>query len=235
MEKIYAYCRVSTKRQALIRQVKNITKEYPKAIFYKEYYTGTSMNRPEWNRLMSVVKSGSTIVFDSVSRMSRNCNQGFEDYKQLYELGVNLVFLKEPYINTDVFRASAERMINLTVTTGNEAVDAYFKGNIELINKLLFELAEQQIKLAFEQSEKEVLDLHDRISEGLDAAKDRGVKLGLPKGSKVETKKAKRCKEIIRKHSMSFEGTLTDKEVMELCHCCENSYYKYKAEIRNGK
>ena len=232
MSKVYGYCRVSTKKQALLRQVNNIRGEYPKAILYKEYYTGTKMDRPEWNRLLNVLRSDDTIVFDSVSRMSRDSKEGFRDYKRLYESGINLVFLKEPHINTDVFKASANKMIDMSISTGNQAIDEYFKGNIDLINKLLLDLAEQQIKVAFDQSEKEVLDLHQRISEGLRESKSN--RIGLPRGTKIETKKAKTCKQIILKHSKTFGGELSDEEVIRLCGCSKNSYYKYKAEIRTS-
>ena len=49
---------------------------------------------------MNQIKKEDTIVFDSVSRMSRNADEGFKDYKMLYSMGVNLIFLNEPLINT---------------------------------------------------------------------------------------------------------------------------------------
>lgn len=52
---------------------------------------------------MKQIHSGDTIVFDSVSRMSRNADEGFKDYKTLYESGISLVFLNEPLINTSIF------------------------------------------------------------------------------------------------------------------------------------
>ena len=51
-------------------------------------------------------------------------------------------------------------------------------------------LAEEQIKAAFDQSEKEVLDLLSRISQGLREAKKNGSQIGLPKGTTLETKKS---------------------------------------------
>ena len=66
-------------------------------------------------------------------------------------------------------------------------MDEYFKGNIELINNLLLALAEEQIKTAFEQSEKEVKDLHSRISQGMRESKNQGVKIGLVKFLNVTT------------------------------------------------
>lgn len=35
--------------------------------------------------------------------MSRNAEEGFSLYEELFTKGVNLVFLKEPHINTDTF------------------------------------------------------------------------------------------------------------------------------------
>ena len=229
MSKTYAYVRVSTRKQVLTRQIENIKGKYPDAIFYKEFYTGTKQERPEWSKLLSIVRDGDTIVMDSVSRMSRVSNPGFADYKMLYQRGVNLVFLKEPYINTDVLKTAAGNILNISLKTGNEAVDDYLAGNIQLINNLLLQLAEQQILLAFIQSEKEVQDLHGRISEGIRVS---SKKTGPAKGTRYKSKKAASCKFIILKHSKTFGGSLDDEEVMRLCGCSRNSYYKYKAEIR---
>ena len=222
---IYAYCRVSTPHQRLERQITNITELYPKATIFREFYTGTTQNRPNWERLMTQIKKEDTIVFDSVSRMSRNAAEGFKDYKMLYESGVNLIFLNEPLINTSVFDSTKNNLLNINIETGNTAVDDFFKGNVQLINNFMMALAEQQIKAAFEQSEKEVTDLHSRISQGVREAKKNGVKIGLPQGTTLTTKKALECIAIIKKHSKDFGGSLEDPDVIKLCGCSRNSYY----------
>ena len=229
---IYAYCRVSTQHQKLARQITNITAVYPSATIIREFYTGTKQDRPNWNKLMSIIKKEDTVVFDSVSRMSRNAEEGFKDYKMLYELGVNLVFLNEPLINTSVFDSTRNNLLNIDIATGNAAVDTFFKGNIELINNFMMALAEEQIKAAFEQSEKEVTDLHSRISQGIREAKKNGTQIGITQGTSLTTKKSLHCKAIIRKHSKDFGGTLEDTDVIKLCGCSRNSYYKYKREIK---
>jgi DNA invertase Pin-like site-specific DNA recombinase len=173
-----------------------------------------------------------TIVFDSVSRMSRNAEEGFKDYKTLYELGVNLIFLNEPLINTSVFDSTRNNLLNINIETGNAAVDDFFKGNIELINNFMMALAEEQIKAAFDQAEKEVVDLHSRISQGIREAKKNGTQIGLSKGTSLTTKKSMTCKAIILKHSKDFGGSLEDPDVIKLCGCSRNSYYKYKKEIK---
>lgn len=229
----YAYCRVSTKHQRIARQITNITELYPKATIIREFYTGTTQSRPQWDKLISQIKKEDTIVFDSVSRMSRNAEEGFKDYKMLYELGVNLVFLNEPLINTSVFESTKNNLLNINIETGNTAVDDFFKGNIQLINNFMMALAEEQIKAAFDQAEKEVTDLHSRISQGMREAKKNGTKIGLSKGTSLTTKKSIQCKAIIQKHSKDFGGSLEDPDVIKLCGCSRNSYYKYKRELKD--
>ena len=231
---IYAYCRVSTPNQKLERQITNITELYPSATIIREFYTGTTQNRPQWDRLIHIIKKEDTIVFDSVSRMSRNAEEGFTDYKLLYERGVHLIFLNEPVINTSVFDSTKNNLLNINIETGNTAVDDFFKGNVQLINNFMMALAEQQIKAAFEQSEKEVTDLHSRISQGMREAKKNGVKIGLPQGTSLTTKKSMTCKAIILKHSKDFGGSLEDPDVIKLCGCSRNSYYKYKKEAKSN-
>ena len=92
---IYGYCRISTAKQSIDRQIRNIKAEYPTAHIVQEAYTGTSIFRPEWLKLYRILKSGDMVVFDSVSRMSRNAEEGFALYEDLYHKGIRLVFLKE--------------------------------------------------------------------------------------------------------------------------------------------
>ena len=224
---IYGYCRVSTRRQELVRQEKNIKEVYPDAVIIKEKYTGTSMNREEWQKLMKRVKEGNTIVFDSVSRMSRNAQEGFEAYEELYTRGVNLVFIKEPHINTEVYRTAINNSIQMT--GGN--VDYIIEG----INKYLMALAREQIKIAFEQAEKEVKDIQKRVKEGIEIARVNGKQIGGVVGAKYKVKKSAEAKEIIKKHSKTFGGNLNDNEVMKLTGLSRNTYYKYKKEMIEGR
>ena len=204
---MYGYCRISQKKQSIERQIRNIKSAYPEATII-EAYTGTTTNRKEWNKLYKKAKSGDTIIFDSVSRMSRNAEDGFNTYEELYNRGINLVFLKEPHINTDTYKKSLTGLVSMT----NTNVDFILEG----INKYLLALAKEQIRLAFEQAEKEVEDLHQRTKEGIETAKLAGKQIGKSKGDTWETKKSKEVKQIILKHSKDFNGTLADVDVMKL-------------------
>ena len=151
MSKIYGYCRISTPKQSIERQIRNILSAYSEAIIYQEVYTGKKLyERKEFEKLLSRVKKGDTIVFDSVSRMSRNADDGIDLYLELYDKGVNLVFLKESYINTETYKSALSNSIELT----GDDVDDILIG----VNSYLKKLATKQIRLAFEQAEKEVTD-----------------------------------------------------------------------------
>lgn len=223
---IYGYCRISTSKQSIDRQVRNIEKLYPDAYIVKEAYTGTSLERPKWQNLYAHVKTGDTIVFDSVSRMSRSSEEGVEAYEELFKRGINLIFIKEPQINTDTYKAARERSIPMMGT----AVDYILEG----INKFLIELAKEQIIITFDQAQKEVDDLHQRTREGLVTARLNGKQIGQLKGAKLKTKKGEVTKEIIRKHSKDFGGTLSDSECRALAGVSRNTFYKYKREVRNN-
>ena len=181
-------------------------------------------DRRQWQLLMKRVKAGDTIIFDSVSRMSGNAEEGFAAYEELFNRGVNLVFLKEPHINTDTYKKALENNVQLTGSN----VDYILEG----VNRYLMELAKEQIRLAFEQSEKEVEDLHQRTREGIETARLNGKQIGRKKDAKITTKKSLAAKEIIRKHSRDFNGTLSDVEVMQLTGLSRNTYYKYKRELK---
>ena len=106
---------------------------------------------------------------------------------------------------------------------------------LEGVNKYLLALAKEQIKIAFQQAEKEVEDLHQRTKEGIETARLAGKKIGKSKGDSWETKKSKATKEIITKHSKDFNGSLADVDVMKLAGVARKTYYKYKKELREGE
>lgn len=227
MSKIYGYCRISTKKQSLERQERNILKAFDNAIIVKEVYTGTKLEgRTEFNKILNNIKTGDTIVFDSVSRMSRDAEEGFTMYQELFNKGINLVFLKERYINTDTYKKQLDN-VNLP-STDNKIVYAVLEG----VKNALIELAKEQIQIAFEQAEKEVKDLQQRTKEGIETARLNGKQIGGVVGKKLTTKKSIEAKKQIIKYSKEFEGNLSDGEAMKLIGLSRNTYYKYKRELK---
>ena len=223
---IFGYCRISTDRQNIERQIRNIQKAYPDAIIKQEVYTGTKTDgRKVFEQLLKIVRSGDTIVFDSVSRMSRNAEIGFQVYQELYDKGVELVSLKEPHINTETYKKALSNNIAMTGTKTDIILKA--------INEYLMELAKEQIIIAFEQSEKEVSDLHQRTKEGIETERRKGKQIGRKQGAAITTKKSIKAKQEILKYSRDFNGTLTDVDCMRMIGIARNTYYRYKAELKS--
>jgi len=256
MSKIYGYARVSTMKQSIERQIRNIKEKYPDAVIITDEYTGTRLDRPGWMKLYSQLQSGDTVVFDQVSRMSRDAEEGFQVYQELFSKGINLIFLKEPHINTETYKKAMETGVPMTGTN----VDFILEG----VNKYLLSLAKEQIRLAFDQAEKEVKDLHQRTKEGIETARLNGKQIGQLKGAKLTTKKEIALKQLILKHNKDFQGNLSDVETMALIngmneiknedgtilspHIGEaksgkqlnkylnrGTFYKYKRELKEGR
>lgn len=221
----YGYARISTKQQSIERQIRNISAAFPDARIYREAYTGTKIERPKFEKLLKRLKSGDTVVFDSVSRMSRDAEDGFALYQDLYNKGINLVFLKEHHIDTDTYKSA---LTNQLAMTGDDT-DLILQG----VNAYLLRLAAKQIRLAFEQAQKEVDDLHDRTKEGIQTAKLNGKQIGQKQGAKLNVKKAAPAKAAILQHSKDFGGTLDDKDCMKLAGVSRNTYFKYKRELKD--
>lgn len=222
--KQYGYCRISTAKQNIERQIRNIKSAYPEALIVEEVYTGTHFQgRKQIDRILNAVRDGDTIIFDSVSRMSRNAEEGFALYEELFERGITLVFLKEPHINTETYKQALVSGIPHTGT----AVDLILDG----VNKYLMALAKEQIRLAFEQSEKEVQDLHQRTKEGIETARMKGKQIGHKHGTKLVTKKSIAAKEIIRQYNKTFGGQLDNEQTRKLAGISKATFYKYKKEL----
>ena len=75
--KVYGYCRISTSKQSMERQIRNIKLAYPDALILKETYTGTKkqerksrnekagtkkQERKEFEKMIKVVFTGDTLV-----------------------------------------------------------------------------------------------------------------------------------------------------------------------------
>ena len=193
----FGYCRISTGRQNIERQERNIRAAFPDAVIVKEVYTGTKFQgRKELEKILQIIRAGDTIIF-----------------------------LKEPHINTETYKKAITNQITMT----GDKVDLILEG----VNRYLMELAKEQIRIAFEQAEKEVSDLRQRTKEGIETARLNGKQIGQQKGTAYETQKARNAKDIICRHNRSFGGSLTDEETMRQAGISRKSFYKYKRELRN--
>ena len=118
------------------------------------------------------------------------------------------------------------------------------KGLIDRINTILNEIIEENdtyvdlktiiAKLGIERvfDNKSKYRWNTPYSRDLLQAVAGEVQIGLSKGSTLTTKKSIDCKAIIQKHSKDFGGSLEDPDLLKLCGCSRNSFYKYKRELK---
>ena len=221
---IYGYARVSTPKQDIERQVRNILRKYPTAVIIREIYTGRTQERPKWLKLQPQLRPAEDkIVFDSVSRMSRNADEGFEDYQKLFSDRIELEFLQEPHIDTVVYRNALQVHIPRTGTNVDVILAA--------VEEYLMMLAKEQIRIAFDQAQKEVDDLRQRTKEGIETARLNGKVIGRPKGQRSVSERELRAKKQMMKRAKSFGGDLSDSDCMKIIGISRKTYYRYKKEL----
>lgn len=94
---IYFYARVSTKDQNLARQLQ-IAKTYKGDIdeVFCDKASGKDFNRPEYNRLKSIVQKGDEVIVKELDRLGRNKEGIKEEIKWFKERGVILRILELP-------------------------------------------------------------------------------------------------------------------------------------------
>lgn len=228
----YGYVRVSTLQQKTKRQVDNIKSFCDDAIIFVEKQSAKNIEgREVFRKLLSKVKKGDTIIFDEVSRMSRNAEEGYNLYMSMIDKGVNLIFLKERHIDTSEYLRRANKHIE-RISTENSKMDKLLNGILELVSEFERENLRDNIRLAFEQAEHERLFLIKRVTEGKAKSEQHQ---GRPKGSvNVNSEKADRIKQVIREQSKDFEGKFSDAKIMTdyLQGIARNTYYRYKRELR---
>lgn len=229
------YARVSTPKQKLDRQIANLKNAYPDIVIVAEVYTGSTESRPKWSKLLRQCRAGivGKLVFDEVSRFSRNAEEAVKEYKELYELGIELEFLKEPHINSSIYKQASERKIDISTESMDEDTANLINKVIEGLNDYLLAVAEKQIYLAFEHAQNERELLSKRTSEGLKQAKLMGSKVGRQKGDKITTRKQKRAIRIIRSKYELFEGGyLTATECYRACKIAKSTFYRYLSQMQ---
>lgn len=234
MCRVYGYVRVSTASQKTQRQIDNIKSFDPAAIIKEEKQSGKDIdNRAVFKKLLSDLKSGDTVIFDEVSRMSRNAQEGYDLYMDLMKNGINLIFLKERHIDTDEYKRRTANHIQ-RIETQNDNTSKLINGILDLVADFERENLKDNIRLAFEQAEHERLFLIRRVTEG----KQKSDKhQGRPRGSaNKKTDSADHIRKIIREQSKDFDGNFTDAKIMrEYLPIARNTYYKYKKELQTEK
>lgn len=94
---IYGYARVSTKGQAKdgnsLEAQEKALKEAGATIIYKDAFTGTKADRPEFDKLLEQLKAGDTLVVCKLDRFARSLSHGSELVNDLISRGIKVNIL----------------------------------------------------------------------------------------------------------------------------------------------
>ncbi|WP_087974814.1 recombinase family protein [Oceanobacillus rekensis] len=85
----YGYARVSTIHQDLQGQLNQLESEDCNVI-YKEKFTGTKKERPEFMKLLEILKDGDTLVVMKLDRFARTTRDGIEVIQDLFKRNVKV-------------------------------------------------------------------------------------------------------------------------------------------------
>ncbi|MBA2861801.1 recombinase family protein [Methanococcus maripaludis] len=110
---IIGYARVSTKDQNLERQLDELKKAGCEKIFL-EKISGTKRNRPEFDKMFGVLRSGDIILVTELTRISRSTKDLVEIVESCKSLGVEIKSLKESWLDT----TSAHGKLLFTIFAG---------------------------------------------------------------------------------------------------------------------
>ena len=100
--RIHGYARVSTKEQNEARQI-NALKEFGiiERDIYVDKVSGKSFDRPEYQRLLNVIRKGDLVVILSLDRLGRNYTEVQEQWRYITtELGADIKVLDMPLLDT---------------------------------------------------------------------------------------------------------------------------------------
>lgn len=85
----YGYARVSTLAQDLEAQLQALEAEGC-SVIYREHFTGTKRDRPQFNILLDVLGPSDTLVVTKLDRLARNTREGIDVIEMLFSRGVRV-------------------------------------------------------------------------------------------------------------------------------------------------
>lgn len=197
---VYGYIRVSTKDQNEARQVVAL-EQYGvnnEAIYFDKQ-SGRDFNRPQYKKLLRKIKAGDTLVVKSIDRLGRSYEEILEQWRMITkEKRVNIVVLDMPLLNT-------ERDHDLTGTL-----------IADIVLQLLSYVA---------QTEREFI--HQRQTEGIAAAKARGVRFG-----RVPMERPASFQSVWTRWN---EGEVSAREAAQKLSVTHRTFLKWAREVKSGE
>lgn len=102
---IYGYGRVSTKGQAKdgnsLESQEQLLKENGAEVIYMDSFTGTKMDRPQFDKLLNELKSGDTLIITKLDRFARSVSQASDLITELIDNGITINVLNLGILSND--------------------------------------------------------------------------------------------------------------------------------------
>lgn len=183
---IYGYCRVSTKHQSLQRQLDTLIKYgISQRFIFSDKYSGKTLDRELLNELLSVLKSGDSIVVKEIDRLGRNRKETKELILHFIKNDIELICLDMPYLKEFIINKIKEN-----------------EGFMEIMANALLDVI---LEVAEQERKKIVL----RTTEGRKKALSTGTKFGREQKVSIEVFKEYYQKYLAREmKAMDIQKTL---------------------------
>ena len=209
---IYGYARVSTKEQNEDRQIETLTKFGVEKKYIKvDKASGKDFNRPKYQLLKNeILRTGDTLVIKELDRLGRNMEEIKKEWQDLSNMGIDIVIIDSPILNTD----------NKTDLEKN------------LISNIVFELLSYM-------AEKELIKIIQRKREGIDCmpvdpktGKRYSKKTGKLTGRPIKNEYPKDWEE---KYKLYKDGVLKAKQMQQLYNWPKSTFYYMIKQYEENK
>lgn len=196
-QKIYGYMRVSTREQNEDRQrVALLEMGVPEKQIYMDKLSGKDFERPEYKKLLRRLDSDSVLYIKAIDRLGRNYVDLNEQWRIITkEKGADIVVIDMPLLDT-------RREKNLMGTFISDIV----------------------LALLSYVAENERINIKQRQAEGIQAAKERGVRFGRPARPLPEN-----FGEVYERWS---SGEIIGKRAAALCDMPLSTFYKRVSQFK---
>lgn len=208
----YGYICVGNTRGSEIKQRDAILAAYGDITFVSDSLTDTRKGRPHLYELIAEMEPGDTLVATSLDRIAPSADEAIQIYHSFLNMNMSLVFVKEPYFNTDLLLKAGYNDPEMTA------------------ERLGIRLRISEISRYFDKLEEDTELRKKRLEE---AAK-QGSQIGSPKGFRNKDK-VSHTANLLLQESVAFGGDKKDAELLEMVNVSKPTFYKIKNSLLERK
>ena len=194
---LYGYVRVSSRDQNEERQLRALyeTGVRQKNIFVDKQ-SGSDFERPQYKKMLKRLKAGDLLYILSIDRLGRNYEEIQNQWRILTkEIGIDVCVIDMPLLDT---------------RSGKDLMGTFIA---DLVLQILSFVA---------QSERE--NIRKRQTEGIAAAKTRGVRFGRPEVPVPES--------FVRVAKQWNKGLISTHTALEKCGMSRSTFYRRRRELK---